>query len=68
MTENDLIKQIEAFAAERGVAETTVTKMAVGNHRLYGTLKSGGSCSVKTANRLLQYIASNVTPENAEAS
>ncbi len=66
MTENDLIQAIDDFAAKRGIAGATVTKYAVENSQLYGSLKSGGSCSLKTANKILLFIANNAASEDAE--
>ena len=57
MTPHDLTLQIEAFAAEFGIAPATVTSRAVGNSRLYKTLKSGGDCTMGIASRVLSYMA-----------
>jgi len=57
MTQNDLIQEIEAFAARRGVAPATVTSRAVGNSRLYSRMKSGGGCTLAIAERLRAWMA-----------
>jgi hypothetical protein len=56
ISEHDLIAQIEAFAAARGIAPATVTSRAVGNSRLYTRLVNGGGCSLRIAGKLIAYI------------
>lgn len=57
MTHADIISEIEAFAAARGIAPATVTSKAVGNSRLYHRMKEGGGCTIKIAEKLREYMA-----------
>lgn len=55
--ENDqIISEIEAFAAERGIAPATVTSRAVSNSRLHAHLKAGGGCTTRIVRRLQEYM------------
>ena len=56
MAERDLIKIIEHESKVRNMAPATLCRHAVQNQRLYQKLKSGGSCSIRTANRLLRHV------------
>lgn len=58
MTRDDLIAEIEAFAARHGLAPATVTSRAVANSRLYGRMKAGGGCNVMVAERLRAFMRS----------
>jgi hypothetical protein len=55
MTEKEIIALIEQYAASAGVETSTFCERAVGNSRLYNRLVAGGSCSLKTINRLRDY-------------
>lgn len=68
MTENELISEIEKFAERHGIAPATVTVRAVANSRLYHRLKAGGSCSMRTADRLRQWMADNSAPVKNEGA
>lgn len=57
MSTDDLIREVEAYARERGLAPATIVSRAVDNGRLYGRLKSGFGCNVKTAERIRAFIA-----------
>lgn len=59
MTHHDLILQIEAFAAQRNWAPSTVTSRAVGNSRLYSRLKEGKSCTLAVAEKVQSFMAAN---------
>ena len=59
MNEKRIIKMVEAFAARSGLATSTVCERAVGNSRLYSRLMNGGTCSLRVADRLSEYIAAN---------
>ena len=50
--------EIEQFAKRMGIAPATVTSRAVSSSRLYRRLIEGGSCSLRTAERLRQYMQS----------
>lgn len=68
MSTDDLIQEVEAFARERNLAPATIVSRAVDNGRLYGRLKSGFGCHMKTAERIRAFIASEraaQTPEDA---
>ena len=68
MSTSDLITAIEEFAARRGIAPATVTSRAVSNSQLYARLKSGGSVTMRIADRLRSYMETQEaeTPEGAE--
>jgi hypothetical protein len=70
MITEQLISDIEAFAASKGVAPATVTSRGVGNSRLYHRLKHGKSCTLDVAERLCQYMADNpaATPVGEDAA
>lgn len=57
MSTETLIQEIEAFAKERNLAPATVVSRAADNGRLYGRLKSGFGCTLKTAERIRTFIA-----------
>lgn len=57
MTPDTLISRIEVFAQSRGIQPATVTSRAVNNSRLYARLKKGGSCTLKVAALLEEFIA-----------
>lgn len=67
MTNQELIAEIEDFAANVGWAPSTVTSRAVGNSRLYLRLKSGKSCTLKVAERIRDFIADNSKQATARA-
>jgi hypothetical protein len=56
MTNEKLALLIEGFAFEQGVSPSTVTKNAVDNGRIYKNLKTGGSCTLTIAGRIVSYI------------
>lgn len=59
MTTDEIISEIEGYAARAGLSPATVTSRAVSNSRLYERMKAGGSCSLKTAGRLRDYMAAH---------
>lgn len=59
MTREQIVAEIESYAAARRIAPATVTSRAVGNSRLYHRLTSGAGCTLAIAERLLAYMASN---------
>ncbi|PJE26261.1 hypothetical protein CVM50_20590 [Pseudooceanicola marinus] len=61
MDTESLLRELEDFAALHGVAPATVTSRAVGNSRLPARLRAGGSCTVRVAQKLRQYIKMNTT-------
>ena len=64
METDTLVKEIEDFAKTSGVAPATVTSRAVGNSRLYSRMKSGGSCTLRVADRIRQYMNHVAPPEH----
>ncbi len=59
MDAHSLISRIEAYCAASGYTPGTVGLKAVNNSRLYERLRDGGSCTLETAGRLLEWLASN---------
>ena len=59
MSTDDLIQEVEAYANERGLAPATIISRAVNNGRLYGRLKAGFGCNMKTAERIRAFMAEN---------
>jgi hypothetical protein len=57
MDTSALIEAIEAEAARINRNPETVTRRAVGASQLYKRLKSGGTCTLEVANRLMAYIS-----------
>jgi hypothetical protein len=68
MAQTDILTEIEAFAAQAGIAPATVTSRAVQNSRLYQRMKDGGSCTIHTAGRIRDYIAAHPVLENGTAN
>jgi len=68
MSKQDIIRAIEAFAAERALSPSTVTSRAVGNSRLYNRLVSGGDCTTEIAARIMAWIAHARTNSDATGS
>ncbi|MGS4985014.1 hypothetical protein ACVDG2_16840 [Pseudosulfitobacter sp. RP-4] len=56
MTREQLVSDIEEFAAINKIAPATVTSRAVGNSRLYRRLKTGKSCTLEVAARLKKFM------------
>lgn len=59
MTNEDLIQRIDAAAAETGLSRKTICQKAVGNTRLYDSLKAGGSVTLTVAARLVDWLNAN---------
>lgn len=68
MEQDAIITEIEAFAQLNGIAPATVTSRAVGNSRLYGRLKNGGSCTVRIATQLRNYIKKHADQPKGDAA
>jgi len=62
MFTEDFIKRIEAEAAARGLKPAQICKRAVDNHGLYASLKSGGSCTLAVAERVIAWLDQNPPP------
>lgn len=65
MSQN-LIEQIERYAAETRLSPATITTRAAGNSQLYRRLKAGGSCTIRIAEKLKAYMESNPPSQPAE--
>lgn len=59
MSTDDLIREVQQYAAARNIAPATVISRAANNGRLYGRLTKGFGCTLKTAERIRAYMASN---------
>lgn len=58
------IEDVEAYATACGLLPTTVVQRAAGaNGAAWQRWKDGGSCSMRTADRVRQYMADNPPPE-----
>lgn len=68
MDKQILIKEIEQFADAHNIAPATVTSRAVGNSRLYSRIKSGGSCTIRIAESLREYMANNAPAKAGDAA
>ena len=64
----DIRTEIETFAAQAGIAPATVTSRAVQNSRLYQRMKDGGSCTMHTAARIREYMATHPAPAHPETT
>jgi hypothetical protein len=51
-----LLEEIDAFVAERGIAETTFGRRAVNDGKFVARLRSGGNTTFSTAQRVRDYI------------
>ncbi|EGJ20417.1 hypothetical protein RSWS8N_00025 [Cereibacter sphaeroides WS8N] len=67
MSNADLLSEIENYAAARGIAPATVTSRAVGNSRLYGRLKAGGSCTIRIADELRRFMTQPMADKQGAA-
>ena len=52
----ELIRQIEAYCRDQGIAESTFGRLSVGNSKLMGRLREGKGVTLKTTYRIRQYI------------
>lgn len=66
MTHAEIIAAIDGYAARSGLAPSTVCQYALKNRLVYDRLKTGGSCSVKTVERLLGWMHDN--PPSSDAA
>lgn len=64
-----LLTEIEAYVAQRGIAELTFGFMAVNDGKFVGRLRSGKGVTVRLVERARKYIADNPadTPTRASA-
>lgn len=58
-TPEDLVAEIDRYAAATGLPPKLIVGRAVDNRRLYRSMKGGGGCNIVTAKRLLQFIEDN---------
>ena len=63
-----LIQEIDAFLAESDMAESTFGRKAVNDGKFVNRIRQGGDVSIRIANQVLVYIASErLKLENAAA-
>ncbi len=55
------LREIQAFIAESGMAETTFGARAVNDGKLLDRLRTNGSVTTRTMHRVQQFIASQRT-------
>ncbi len=55
----DLVAEIDRYAAATGLPPKLIVGRAVDNRRLYRSMKTGGGCNIITAKRLLRFIEDN---------
>ena len=60
-----LLKEIEAFLIGSAMGEAAFGQKAAGNGKIVQRLRSGGSCSLDTADKIRQFIASEVKTSSA---
>lgn len=65
----DILRQIEAYCGEQGVSVTTFGRRSIGDGNLVADLRAGKrSLTLKTANRIIEFIAAGSdTPVQAAA-
>lgn len=68
MTQSELIKLIEQQSSARKIAPATLCRLAVGNNRLLKNLKTGRSCTLDVAERMVAYIDENPINQSAAAA
>lgn len=55
----DLIKLGETYGNHVGLRPSTVAVYAVNDGKFFDRLRDGGGCTLKTADRLISYLAGN---------
>lgn len=58
-TPEELVAEIDRYAAATGLPPKLIVGRAVDNRRLYRSMKTGGGCNIITAKRLLEFIEGN---------
>ena len=56
---NHLLKQIVAYCRQHRISPRYMTKLAVNNSEIVPRLKAGGSVTIKTHKRLMDYMEQN---------
>lgn len=64
----DILARIEAFCAEHKISPTSFGRMSIGDGNLVPNLKANRSLTLKTANRVVEFMADYRPPEMAQAS
>lgn len=54
-----LLREIDAFVAERGIAETTFGRLAVNDGKFVSRLRNNGNITFATAERVRTFIAAH---------
>ncbi len=66
---DQLMQEIEAYALARGILPATVVQAATGHSgTTWAKWQGGASCSLKTAERIRDYIKSNPPPVPAASA
>ncbi|UXU74327.1 MULTISPECIES: hypothetical protein [unclassified Paracoccus (in: a-proteobacteria)] len=59
MTADHLVSIAQRYADHRGYRLTTVGAYAVNDGKFFDRLLAGGSCTMRTADKVLRYLASH---------
>jgi hypothetical protein len=57
MEQNDLLREIDGFLAERKMSDSYFGKLACGNTEVVKRLRGDGSVTLKTAQRIRAFIS-----------
>lgn len=57
-----LLREIEAYAKRRGIAETTFGRLAVNDGKFVGRLREGGGVTVRLIEKARKYMRDNAVP------
>lgn len=58
----EVLEQIEAFCAKRNISLTSFGRQAIGDGNLVGNLRSSRSLTLKTARKVIDFMADYVPP------
>lgn len=62
---DDLIKEIEAYCKAAGIAPTTFGRLSGAGGTFISRLRAGGGCTMRTVEKIRQYMADNPAPSPA---
>jgi hypothetical protein len=65
MNTGSIIKQAETYSAHTGKALSTIASYSVKDGKFFDRLNNGGSCTLRTADNLIQWFSEN-WPEDLE--
>lgn len=65
-TDADLLAKIEKFCTDKKLPPTTFGRLAIGDGNLVANLRSNRSLTLKSANRVVDFMAT-YTPQDAAA-